>query len=112
VELDLPARQPGREPVRRYRARTVLAVLIAVVVVAAVVAGFTRARTQAATVGSGVVVIETNLGYQGGQAAGTGMVLTSSGEILTNTRRDRHQGRGAEDGPELFGPGGRLRRQP
>jgi S1-C subfamily serine protease len=93
VELDLPARQPGREPVRRYRARTVLAVLIAVVVVAAVVAGFTRARTQAATVGSGVVVIETNLGYQGGQAAGTGMVLTSSGEILTNN----HVIRGATD---------------
>ena len=34
--------------------------------------------------GTGVVLIETNLGYQGGQAAGTGMVLTSSGEVLTN----------------------------
>ena len=84
MELDLPARQPGREPVRRIRARTVLAVLIAVVVVSAIVAGLTRARTQSTAVGSGVVVIETNLGYQGGQAAGTGMVLTSSGEILTN----------------------------
>jgi S1-C subfamily serine protease len=93
VELDLPARQPGREPVRRFRARTVLAVLIAVVVVAAVVAGLTRARTQSTAVGSGVVVIETNLGYQGGQAAGTGMVLTSSGEILTNN----HVIRGATD---------------
>jgi S1-C subfamily serine protease len=93
VELDLPARQPGREPDRRLRARTVLAVLIAVVVVAAVVAGFTRARTQSTAVGSGVVVIETNLGYQGGQAAGTGMVLTSSGEILTNN----HVIRGATD---------------
>jgi S1-C subfamily serine protease len=29
-------------------------------------------------------VIETNLGYQGGAAAGTGMVLTRSGEVLTN----------------------------
>jgi len=93
VELDLPARQPGREPVRRFRARTVLAVLIAVVVVSAIVAGLTRARTQSSTVGSGVVVIETNLGYQGGQAAGTGMVLTSSGEILTNN----HVIRGATD---------------
>ena len=93
MELDLPARQPGREPVRRFRARTVLAVLIAVVVVAAVVAGLTRARTQSTAVGSGVVVIETNLGYQGGQAAGTGMVLTSSGEILTNN----HVIRGATD---------------
>jgi S1-C subfamily serine protease len=31
-----------------------------------------------------VVDIVTTLGYQGGQAAGTGMVLTSSGEVLTN----------------------------
>jgi S1-C subfamily serine protease len=93
VELDLPAREPGREPVRRFRARTVLAVLIAAVVVAAVVAGLTRAKTQSTAVGSGVVVIETNLAYQGGQAAGTGMVLTSSGEILTNN----HVIRGATD---------------
>jgi len=93
VELDLPAREPGREPVRRIRARTVLAVLIAVVVVSAIVVGLTRARTQSTAVGSGVVVIETNLGYQGGQAAGTGMVLTSSGEILTNN----HVIRGATD---------------
>jgi S1-C subfamily serine protease len=93
VELELPAREPGREPVRRFRARTVLAVLIAVVVVAAVVAGLTRARTQSTAIGSGVVVIETNLGFQGGQAAGTGMVLTSSGEILTNN----HVIRGATD---------------
>jgi S1-C subfamily serine protease len=68
-------------------------VLIAVVVVSAIVAGLTRARTQSSAVGSGVVVIETNLGYQGGQAAGTGMVLTSSGEILTNN----HDIRGATD---------------
>ena len=93
MELDLPARQPGREPVRRFRARTVLAVLIAVVVVSAIVAGFTRARTQSTAVGTGVVVIETNLAFQGGQAAGTGMVLTSSGEILTNN----HVIRGATD---------------
>ena len=93
MELDLPAREPGREPARRFRARTVLAVLIAVVVVSAVVAGFTRARTHSTPVGTGVVVIETNLGYQGGQAAGTGMVLTSSGEVLTNN----HVIRGATD---------------
>jgi len=31
-----------------------------------------------------VVVIDTNLAYQGGAAAGTGIVLTSSGEVLTN----------------------------
>jgi S1-C subfamily serine protease len=93
VELDQTEREPGREPVRRIRARTVLAVLIAAVVVSAIVAGFTRARTHSTPVGTGVVVIETNLGYQGGQAAGTGMVLTSSGEILTNN----HVVRGATD---------------
>jgi S1-C subfamily serine protease len=32
----------------------------------------------------GVVDINTTLGYEGGQAAGTGIVLSSSGEILTN----------------------------
>jgi S1-C subfamily serine protease len=37
-----------------------------------------------ATIGSGVVVIDTNLAYQDNAAAGTGMVLTSSGEVLTN----------------------------
>jgi S1-C subfamily serine protease len=35
-------------------------------------------------IGTGVVVIETNLAYEGASAAGTGMVLTSNGEILTN----------------------------
>lgn len=41
---------------------------------------------QAATASEekGVVVIDTNLAYEGAQAAGTGIVLTSSGEILTN----------------------------
>lgn len=32
----------------------------------------------------GVVTITTTLGYENGSAAGTGIVLTSSGEILTN----------------------------
>ena len=35
-------------------------------------------------VGNGVVIIKTTLGYQRAAAAGTGMVLTSSGTILTN----------------------------
>jgi S1-C subfamily serine protease len=60
--------------------------------VAIVVAGFAGAGALAsiasardtASVGTGVVTITTRLGYQGGAAAGTGMVLTSSGEILTN----------------------------
>jgi len=33
---------------------------------------------------AGVVVIETNLAYENAAAAGTGMVLTSSGVVLTN----------------------------
>jgi S1-C subfamily serine protease len=35
-------------------------------------------------VDQGVVDVTTNLGYQNASAAGTGMVLTSNGEILTN----------------------------
>jgi S1-C subfamily serine protease len=38
----------------------------------------------AAKVDPGLVDINTTLGYQGGKAAGTGMVLTSTGEVLTN----------------------------
>ncbi len=38
----------------------------------------------AAKVNPGLVDIYTNLGYQNGEAAGTGMVLTSTGEVLTN----------------------------
>ena len=40
--------------------------------------------TATATQEVGVVDIDTVLGYQNGEAAGTGMVLTSAGEILTN----------------------------
>ncbi|MGK9148417.1 trypsin-like peptidase domain-containing protein [Plantibacter flavus] len=42
----------------------------------------TRAATAAESVG--VVDIQTELAYQGAAAAGTGMVLTSDGQILTN----------------------------
>jgi S1-C subfamily serine protease len=38
----------------------------------------------AAQVSPGLVDVNTVLGYQGAQAAGTGMVLTSNGEVLTN----------------------------
>jgi S1-C subfamily serine protease len=64
-----------------------LAVLVSSIVVAASVAGFAytgRAATTTKSSNAGIVVIETTLGYQGGQAAGTGMVLTPSGEVLTN----------------------------
>lgn len=62
-------------------------VSLAVVALAAIlVATFSvrAAFARTAAGGTGVVVIDTNLGYQGGRAAGTGMVLTSSGEVLTN----------------------------
>src|SRR3954447_19412643 len=39
---------------------------------------------RAADVERGVVDVETNLAYQGGAAAGTGIVLTRSGLVLTN----------------------------
>ncbi len=52
--------------------------LVAVGVAAAL--AFARGKP----IGTGVVVIDTNLGYQGGAAAGSGMVLTSSGTVLTN----------------------------
>src|SRR4051812_9283886 len=51
--------------------------------VAAIAAQLAFAKHEAA-IGTGVVVIETQLGYQQAAAAGTGIVLTSSGEILTN----------------------------
>lgn len=47
-------------------------------------AAYAATRTDAPKIGTGVVVIDTQLGYESASAAGTGMVLTSSGEILTN----------------------------
>jgi S1-C subfamily serine protease len=56
----------------------------AAIAAAATAASIAFATTTAKPLGSGVVVIDTSLGLQGGEAAGTGMVLTSNGEILTN----------------------------
>ena len=49
-------------------------------------AGALSSQVQAIVgkVSPGIVDINTVLAYQGGTAAGTGMVLTSSGEVLTN----------------------------
>jgi S1-C subfamily serine protease len=58
--------------------------IAATLVTVAAAAGVAFARSGAKPTGTGVVVIDTNLAYQGGEAAGTGMVLNSSGEILTN----------------------------
>ena len=84
----------GVSPLRRFHTRIALVALI-VVALATVAAGLALARPHSTAngTGTGVVVIETNLGYQGEQAAGTGIVLTSSGEVLTNN----HVIRGATD---------------
>jgi len=64
--------------------RRVPLVALVALVAACAIAGVAAARTTASPIGTGVVVIRTTLGYQDSRAAGTGMVLTSSGEILTN----------------------------
>ena len=85
---------PGGRPVRHTGRRLLMAA------VALVVGGSTFAALQATGTGSagavqttaqitssvspGLVDIVSTLGYQQAQAAGTGLVLTSSGEILTN----------------------------
>jgi len=66
------------------RRKLALALALAGAIAAAVGAHTALAHTSRATVQTGVVVVETNLAYQNGAAAGTGMVLTSSGEVLTN----------------------------
>jgi S1-C subfamily serine protease len=64
--------------------RRVVLLVVVGLLAAAVGAGIALAHDAAKPIGSGVVDIDTNLAYQGGAAAGTGMVLTSSGEVLTN----------------------------
>ncbi|MBW9095501.1 trypsin-like peptidase domain-containing protein [Microbacterium jejuense] len=46
--------------------------------------GQTPATTADTAESTGVVIIETTLGYEDAQAAGTGMVLTPDGLVLTN----------------------------
>ena len=73
-------------------------------------------RSIVSTVDRAVVDIDITLAYQSGEAAGTGIVLTDSGLVLTNN----HVIDGAtaisafdvNDKPDLFGHGGRLRPQP
>src|SRR5262245_21247732 len=47
-------------------------------------AGATDPASIAGAVSAGLVDVNTTLGMQGAQAAGTGMVLTSDGRVLTN----------------------------
>jgi S1-C subfamily serine protease len=85
--------EPGR-PVRRPR-RYVLAAAVAIAVA---LGGFLGLRATGITPGAavlttsqiaaqtdpGLVDVVSTLGYQQATAAGTGLVLTSSGEVLTN----------------------------
>jgi S1-C subfamily serine protease len=73
---DIPRRTP-------FQLRLSLGVL-ALVLLVVVAAGPGSAHAEAAPPRAGVVVVEATLGYAGGQAAGSGMVLTPGGKILTN----------------------------
>jgi S1-C subfamily serine protease len=68
--------------------RGVLAIAAAVAalgVVALVATGNGAAQGSASAVNvAGVVTVTTDLAYEGSQAAGTGMVLTRAGQVLTN----------------------------
>jgi S1-C subfamily serine protease len=45
---------------------------------------FSPSHSQSSDPASGLVDVNTVVGYEGGQAAGTGIVLTGNGEVLTN----------------------------
>ena len=69
--------------IRRTHVRAAVAAVFAVAAVGTG-AAFAATRASVPSIGTGVVVINTKLGFQSAAAAGTGMVLTSSGEVLTN----------------------------
>jgi S1-C subfamily serine protease len=74
---------PTRDALDRRSFRTrLVALVVAIVVITGVGASLAWAKTRPAPIVTGVGVIETTI--NGGKAAGTGMVLTSSGEVLTN----------------------------
>jgi S1-C subfamily serine protease len=69
--------------IRCIHSKIVLPILVGLAALTAG-AGVALAGRSAAPIGQGIVVIDTNLAYQDAAAAGTGIVLTSSGEVLTN----------------------------
>jgi S1-C subfamily serine protease len=78
----------GRGPVRRFRLRLLIAVL-AFAVGAITFLGLAPSPASsnaqiAAKVSPGLVDVVSTLGFQQARAAGTGLVLTSSGTVLTN----------------------------
>ena len=66
----------------KTRARRALVLALAGLTAAGIATGVALARSTPSKIGVGAVVIETNLGYQGGAAAGSGIVLTSNGTVL------------------------------
>jgi S1-C subfamily serine protease len=70
--------------IRRSTHRRIVVLVLAGLVTLGVGAGVVSASEKAKPIGRGVVVIDTKLAYQGASAAGTGIVLTSSGKVLTN----------------------------
>jgi S1-C subfamily serine protease len=87
----IPAQPPARPA--RHRRGVMLAVAGTAFALAAggtawATIGSASAPLSAATIASrtdpGLVDVTTTLGYQNGTAEGTGMVLTSTGEVLTN----------------------------
>src|SRR5438270_7086965 len=83
MEREKPVRSRLARVLSGLRMRLILVTIVALAALG-VGAGLAFARASAATIGNGVVVVDTKLAYQGGAAAGTGIVLTSSGEVLTN----------------------------
>ena len=71
---------------KALRSRVVrkLAVLAALALTATAFGSASQASGASGSSTTGVVVIQTHLGLSNGTAAATGMVLTSSGEVLTN----------------------------
>ncbi len=67
----------------RHITRALLPLLVVALVAVGALAKLAFAR-DTASIGTGVVVVNTRLAYTEASAAGTGMVIGSSGEILTN----------------------------
>jgi S1-C subfamily serine protease len=71
----------------RRELRGILAVggaLVALLLTLPVAGSASSTATKAPPLGRGVVIVNTNLAYRNAAAAGTGMVLASSGIVLTN----------------------------
>jgi len=71
---------------RRPRVVALLASLLVLATAAPAAAAHSKphAKPKPASPNAGIVDIYTTLGYQNASAAGTGMIVSSSGEILTN----------------------------